>query len=127
MYATYSLDTHDKPAADLDLDALLRAGYDRFSRYEFVDGNRMYAAFTHLVGYTSNYYTYLYDKVMALEFFAQFDPKNLIEGPTALRYRREVLEPGGSKPARELVHAFLGREVSTTPLKQWIAREFDSQ
>jgi len=126
MYATYSLDTHDKPAADLDLDALLRAGYDRFSRYEFVDGNRMYSAFTHLVGYTSNYYTYLYDKVMALEFFAQFDPTNLIEGPTALRYRREVLEPGGSKPARDLVQAFLGREVSTTPLKHWIAREFDA-
>jgi len=127
MYATYSLDTHDKPVADLDLDALLRAGYDRFSRYEFVDGNRMYSAFTHLVGYTSNYYTYLYDKVMALEFFAQFDPKNLIEGPTALRYRREVLEPGGSRPARDLVQSFLGREVSMSALKQWIAREFDDQ
>ena len=127
MYATYSMETHDKAAADLDLDALLRTGYDRFSRYEFVDGNRMYSAFTHLVGYTSNYYTYLYDKVMALEFFAQFDSNNLIEGPTALRYRREVLEPGGSKPARDLVQAFLGREVSMSALKQWIAREFDSQ
>jgi thimet oligopeptidase len=126
MYATYSLETHDKPAADLDLDTLLRAGYDRFSRYQFVEGNRMYAAFTHLVGYTSNYYTYLYDKVMALEFFEQFDPENLVEGPTALRYRREVLEPGGSKPARELVQAFLGREVSMSALKQWIAREFEA-
>jgi thimet oligopeptidase len=126
MYATYSMETHDKPVEDLDLDALLRTGYDRFSRYEFVDGNRMYSAFTHLVGYTSNYYTYLYDKVMALEFFAQFDPSNLIEGPTALRYRREVLEPGGSKPARDLVQAFLGREVSMSALKQWIAREFDA-
>ena len=126
MYATYSLDTHDKRVADLDLDALLRAGYDRFSRYEFVDGNRMYSAFTHLVGYTSNYYTYLYDKVMALEFFAQFDPQNLVEGPTALRYRHEVLEPGGSRPARDLVQTFLGREVSMSALRQWIAREFDS-
>jgi thimet oligopeptidase len=127
MYANYSLDTHDKPAAALDLDTLLRAGYDRFSRYQFVEGNRMYAAFTHLVGYTSNYYTYLYDKVMALEFFAQFDPNNLIEGPTALRYRREVLEPGGSKPARELVQAFLGREVSMSALRHWISREFDAK
>ena len=127
MYATYSLDTHDKRAADLDLDALLRAGYDRFSLYEFVDGNRMYAAFTHLVGYTSNYYTYLYDKVMALEFFAQFDPGKLIDGPMAMRYRGQVLEPGGSKPARELVEAFLGREVSMSALTHWIAREFDSQ
>jgi thimet oligopeptidase len=134
MYATYSLETHDKPSVALDLDTLLRAGYDRFSSYEFVDGNRMYAAFTHLVGYTSNYYTYLYDKVMALEFFDEFkkvdpknlDPKNLIEGPTALRYRREVLEPGGSKPARDLVHAFLGREVSMSALRHWISREFNA-
>jgi thimet oligopeptidase len=125
MYATYSLETHDKRAANLDLDQLLQAGYDRFSRYEFVDGNRMYAAFTHLVGYTSNYYTYLYDKVMALEFFAEFDHANLIEGPVAMRYRRAVLEPGGSKPARDLVKAFLGREVSVSALKDWIGREFN--
>jgi thimet oligopeptidase len=122
MYASYSLNTHDLRAADLDLDVLLREGYDRFSRYEFVDGNRMYAAFTHLVGYTSSYYTYLYDKVMALEFFAEFDLKDLVSGPTAMRYRREVLEPGGSRPARELVQAFLGREVSMQALKGWIEK-----
>jgi thimet oligopeptidase len=120
MYAMYSLNTHDLKAGDLDLDALLKSGYDRFSLYEFVEGNRMYAAFTHLVGYTSNYYTYLYDKVMALEFFAEFDTANLIEGPVAMRYRREVLEPGGSKSARELVSAFLGREVSMEALKGWL-------
>ena len=124
MYATYSLETHDRDAKELDLDTLLREGYDRFSRYEFVDGNRMYAAFTHLVGYTSNYYTYLYDKVIALEFFAEFDTKNLVAGDTAMRYRRAVLEPGGSKPARELVQGFLGREVSMNALQSWIGREF---
>jgi thimet oligopeptidase len=131
MYATYSLNTHDLPAATLDLDTLLREGYDRFSVYEFVDGNRMYAAFTHLVGYTSNYYTYLYDKVMALEFYASFAPAageshgaELLDSPTALRYRREVLEPGGSKPARALVQAFLGREVSMNALREWIGKEF---
>jgi thimet oligopeptidase len=57
---------------------------------------------------------------MALEFFAEFDKQNLIEGPVAMRYRREVLEPGGSKPARELVQAFLGREVSMNALRHWL-------
>jgi len=122
MYATYSMETHDRRAAELDLDTLLREGYDRFSLYEFVDGNRMYAAFTHLVGYTSNYYTYLFDKVMALEFFAEFDVKNLMNGATAMRYRRDVLEPGGSKPAAELVKNFLGREVQMGALRNWIQR-----
>ena len=124
MYATYSMETHDRRAAELDLDVLLREGYDRFSRYEFVDGNTMYAAFTHLVGYTSNYYTYLYDKVIALEFFAQF-PKGEIGGPTALKYRQQVLEPGGSKPARDLVHAFLGRNASMDALRGYIARSVE--
>jgi len=125
MYATYSMETHDRAAAELDLDALLREGYDRFSKYEFVDGNRMYAAFTHLVGYTSNYYTYLYDKVMALEFFAEFakaQAGDLFDAETAMRYRRQVLEPGGSKPARELVKDFLGREVSMGALRGWIQK-----
>ena len=125
MYATYSLETHDRTLARLNLDELLQEGYDRFSHYEFVDGNRMYAAFTHLVGYTSNYYTYLYDKVMALEFFAEFekDAKSGRLGDlTAMRYRREVLEPGGSRPARDLVQAFLGRKVSMDALRGWIQR-----
>ncbi|HEY5331348.1 MAG TPA: M3 family metallopeptidase [Acidobacteriaceae bacterium] len=125
MYATYSMETHDRRAEALDLDALLREGYDRFSSYEFVDENRMYAAFTHLVGYTSNYYTYLYDKVMALEFFAEFaksGEKTSLGGETAMRYRRQVLEPGGTRPARELVEAFLGREVSMEALRGWIAQ-----
>jgi len=128
MYATYSMETHDRTAAELDLDTLLREGYDRFSLYEFVDGNRMYAAFTHLVGYTSNYYTYLYDKVMALEFFEEFKKTTLSEPgipfdtTTAMRYRRQVLEPGGSKPARQLVQNFLGREVSMTALQTWIQK-----
>ena len=128
MYATYSMETHDQRAAALDLDTLLRDGYNRFSKYEFVDGNRMYAAFTHLVGYTSNYYTYLYDKVMALEFFRQFaqaDGADMLNGTTGARYRREVLEPGGSRPARALVKAFLGHEhVSMEALRQWIAKEY---
>ncbi len=125
MYATYSMETHDRRAQELDLDVLLKEGYDRFSMYEFVEENRMYAAFTHLVGYTSNYYTYLFDKVMALEFFAEFaksGEKSSLGGETAMRYRRQVLEPGGTKPARELVTAFLGREVSMEALRGWIGQ-----
>ncbi|HEX4155527.1 MAG TPA: M3 family metallopeptidase [Acidobacteriaceae bacterium] len=131
MYATYSMETHDRSAATLDLDTLLREGYDRFSRYDFVDGNRMYAAFTHLIGYTSNYYTYLYDKVIALEFFAEFanqpakpESSDLLTGPVPERYRQLVLEPGGSKPARQIVKDFLGRETSMDALRLWIDREF---
>jgi thimet oligopeptidase len=124
VYTSYSLDTHNTDPETIDLDALLQHEYKRFSPYAWIEGNKMYSSFGHLVGYSSNYYTYLFDKAIALDFFSQFDPENLLEGPAAMRYRQAVLEPGGAKPAAELVHDFLGRPQSLAPFKTWIAEEF---
>ena len=84
------------------------------------------ASFTHLTGYSSNYYTYAWDKVIAVDFFAQFDKKNPLDGPAALRYRKTILEPGSSKPAASLVNDFLGRPQSMDALKKWMDQEFES-
>ena len=124
FYTSYSLDVHNRPAQELDPDAMLEEGYKRMLPYEWVDGNRMYASFTHLIGYTSNYYTYMFDKVIALDFFGQFDRSNLLEGPTAMRYRQAILEPGGSKPGTQLIEDFLGREQKMDAFAQWVGEEF---
>jgi thimet oligopeptidase len=124
FYTTYSLDTHYEDPATLDLDVLLQADYTKFLPYTWIDGNRMYASFTHLTGYSSNYYTYLYDKVIALDFFSQFHHGDLLEDPVAMRYRRTVLEPGGSLPGKEIVRQFLGREQSLEAFTKWIGEEF---
>ncbi len=90
-----------------------------------VEGTAHFASFTHLTGYASNYYTYVLDKVIAIDFFAQFDKHNLLDGPAAMRYRHTVLEPGGSKPAAELVKDFLGRPQQMDALKAWMNQEFE--
>jgi len=122
--STYSLQVHNQAPASLDFDALLKADDARFSPFTPVEGDRFYASFTHLVGYTSNYYTYVLDKVIAIDFFAQFDKHNLLDGPTAMRYRRAVLEPGAAKPAADVVKDFLGRPQSMEALKNWMNEEF---
>jgi len=124
FYSTYSLQVHDRDPGQINFDALLREDSERFSHFTFVDGNRMYASFTHLTGYSSNYYTYVLDKVIAVDFFSKFDRARLLEGPTAMRYRRTVLEPGATKPATELVKDFLGRPQNLEALKLWINEEF---
>jgi thimet oligopeptidase len=124
FYSTYSLDLHDRPPDQVDLDSILRTDFTRFYPYPFVDGNRFYAAFTHLMGYSSNYYTYVLDKVIALDFFSQFDKNDLLGGETAMRYRKSVLEPGGSKPGTELVRGFLGRPQNLEAFKLWMDEEF---
>jgi thimet oligopeptidase len=124
FYTSYSLDVHNRPPQDLDPDAMLEEGYKRMLPYEWVDGNRMYASFTHLIGYTSNYYTYMFDKVIALDFFGQFDRANLLDPSTAMRYRRSILEPGGSKPGAALIKDFLGREQRMDAFADWVGEEF---
>jgi thimet oligopeptidase len=124
FYTTLSLEVHDRPAAELDLDAQMKEIYTRMQPYTWLDGNRMYASFTHLTGYSSNYYTYAYDKVIALDCFKQFDAADLLGEAKALHYRREILEPGGSKSGRELVLNFLGREQQFSAFADWIGEEF---
>jgi thimet oligopeptidase len=41
----------------------------------------------------------------------------------ARRYRTEVLERGGSRDARDLVEAFLGRPSSFDAYRGWLAGE----
>ena len=127
FYTRFSLDLHNIDPATIDLDTLMHAGYTAALPYTWVEGNRLYSSFTHLVGYSSNYYTYLFDKVIALDFFQQFDANNLVEGPAALRYRKEVLEPGGSQPGEMLVQNFLHRAQSLQGFEAWLTEEFANE
>jgi thimet oligopeptidase len=126
IYSSFSLQVHNQAPQSIDFDALWRADSERFSHFKPVEGTHQFATFTHITGYSSNYYTYVLDKVIATDFFSQFDKKKLLDGPTAMRYRRTVLEPGASKPAAELVKDFLGRPQNMEALRNWMNEEFQS-
>jgi len=124
-YTTLSLDLHDQNPAGLDLDSATRQLYQTLQPWTWLEGNRMYASFGHLTGYSSNYYTYAFDKVIALDFFAQFDPQDLLGCDAGSRYRTAVLEQGGSKPGRQMVRDFLGRDEEFAAFSQWLNEEFE--
>jgi thimet oligopeptidase len=126
FYASYALALHDRAPAQVDLDAQLRQDSERFSPFAFVEGNRLYASFTHLTGYASNYYTYVLDKVIAIDFFAQFDPDHPLDGPVPARYRSRVIDPGASRPAAELVQGFLGRSHTLDAFRGWLGQQFSA-
>jgi thimet oligopeptidase len=126
-YTTLSLDLHDQDPAGLDLDATTRRLYETLQPWTWLEGNRMYASFGHLTGYSSNYYTYAFDKVIALDFFGQFDPSDLLGCDAGSRYRKAVLEQGGSKPGREMVRAFLGRDEEFSAFSDWLNEEFEGE
>jgi thimet oligopeptidase len=126
-YTTLSLDLHDQDPAGLDLDVTTRRLYEGLQPWTWLEGNRMYASFGHLTGYSSNYYTYAFDKVIALDFFAQFDPADLLGCDAGSRYRKAVLEQGGSKPGRQMVRDFLGRDEEFSAFSGWLNEEFEGE
>jgi thimet oligopeptidase len=126
-YTTLSLDLHDQDPAGLDLDVTTKRLYESLQPWTWLEGNRMFASFGHLTGYSSNYYTYAFDKVIALDFFAQFDPADLLGCDAGSRYRKVVLEQGGSKPGRQMVRDFLGRDEEFSAFSGWLNEEFEGE
>jgi thimet oligopeptidase len=124
-YTTLSLDLHDQNPAGLDLDLTTRQLYQSLQPWTWLEGNRMYASFGHLTGYSSNYYTYAFDKVIALDFFSQFDSADLLGCNAGSRYRKLVIEQGGSKPGRQMVRDFLGRDEEFAAFSKWLNEEFE--
>jgi len=127
MYTSVSLDFHTLTPATLDFDAAYRRDFERFNSAAFIPGDHFWASFTHLNGYSSNYYTYVLGKVIALDFFARFDARNLLGGPAGMRYRQAVLAPGSTRPAAELARDFLGREPNLDAYRRWMLAEFDAE
>jgi thimet oligopeptidase len=125
-YTAISYDVYRTKPEDVDLDAVATADEKKYTSFTPLPGTHMYAAFGHLGGYSSAYYTYLWDKVIAEDFFSQFDHDNLLAGPAPMRYRHTVLEPGGSMSANDLVRNFLGREQRMDALQKWMGEEFEA-
>lgn len=125
-FTALSYDIYKQKPEDVDPDNVTTADEKKYTPFVPLDGTHMYCTFGHLAGYSSAYYTYLWDKVIAEDFFEQFDQQNLLAGPTPMRYRHTVLEPGGSVSANTLVHDFLGREQNMDALQKWMGKEFAS-
>ncbi len=115
----------DKPEK-VNVDDVTFSAIKKYTPFTPLPGTHIYASFGHLAGYSSAYYTYLWDKVIAEDFFSQFDHSNLLAGEAPMRYRRAVLEPGGSVSANDLVKNFLGREQNMSAFQKWMGEEFET-
>ena len=105
-----------------DLTAALRELQRRYDLFGYVPDTHFHAAFGHLEGYGSGYYTYMWSLVSAKDLFSAFDPADLFDPEVAHRYRDRVLAAGGSRDAADLVADFLGRPYSFEAFEAWLHR-----
>lgn len=126
-YTAISYDLHAGKPDNIDPDEVCRRDVRLHTLLLPQPGTHLYAVFDHLATYSSAYYTYLWDKVIAEDFFTQFNQSNPFAGAAPSRYRRLVLEPGGSMSANDLVRHFLGRPSNLQAFKHWLNEEFEPQ
>jgi thimet oligopeptidase len=119
-YARISLSLYDRPPAEVDSDSIVAAVTRAYQPIPPMPDTHMQASFNHLNGYSAYYYTYMWSLVIAKDLFSRFDRSNVLATEPALRYRRLVLEPGGSAPAAQLVEEFLGRPFSFDAWRRWL-------
>jgi thimet oligopeptidase len=119
-YARISLSLYDRPPAQVDSDSIVDAVTRAYQPIPPMPGTHMQASFSHLNGYSAYYYTYMWSLVIAKDLFSRFDREDMLAAEPALRYRRLILERGGSAPAAQLVEEFLGRPFSFDAWRRWL-------
>jgi len=85
--------------------------------------SRWINTFSHIFagGYAAGYYSYKWAEVLSADAYSAFEEAakltgSVLDAKTGKRYREEILEVGGSRPAAESFKAFRGREPSIDAL-----------
>ena len=102
---------------------LSRSVADQFNVIPQPDISRWINTFSHIFagGYAAGYYSYKWAEVLSADVYSAFEEAakltgSVLDEETGARYRKEILEVGGSRPAAESFKAFRGREPSIDAL-----------
>jgi Zn-dependent oligopeptidase len=69
------------------------------------------ASFGHIMGgYDVGYYGYMWSRVYAEDMFSVFEKQGILNPRTGMHYRKQILEPAGTRSGAESLKSFLGRE-----------------
>ena len=100
-----------------------RAIADEYNVIPQPELSRWINSFSHIFagGYAAGYYSYKWAEVLSADVYAAFEEAakltgSVLDPKTGTRYRQEILEVGGSRPAAESFKAFRGREPSIDAL-----------
>jgi oligopeptidase A len=107
-------------AAVLDVSRSIANQYNIIPQPEI---SRWINSFSHIFagGYAAGYYSYKWAEVLSADAYSAFEEAakltgSVLDAKTGTRYREEILEVGGSRPAAESFKAFRGREPSIDAL-----------
>ena len=124
-FSLFDMHIHfDYDAAGTDsVAAVLNRVRDQIAVIRPPEFNRFQHSFSHIFagGYAAGYYSYKWAEVLSADAYSAFEEAaakgdNVVSIETGLRFQKEILAVGGSRPAIESFKAFRGREPSIDAL-----------
>ena len=118
QYALFDMRIHHEPDATHAIERVLDEVHAEVSVLDADPAQRLPHSFSHIFagGYGAGYYSYKWAEVLSADAYSAFEEMGLFDIDTGRRYRREILEVGGSRDALDSFKAFRGREPSITAL-----------
>ncbi|HQD46636.1 M3 family metallopeptidase, partial [Ottowia sp.] len=113
-FALFDMLLHTEHDPAKDFQPLLDAVRQEVAVIQPPPFSRTAQTFSHIFagGYAAGYYSYKWAEVLSADAYAAFEesvtPEGLPSVETGRKYRREILEAGGSRPAMESFKAFRG-------------------
>jgi oligopeptidase A len=113
-FALFDMLIHSEPGAAGRIQATLDAVRAEIAVLVPPAFNRFQHSFSHIFGggYAAGYYSYTWAEVLSADAFGAFEESGVLDLDTGRRYRREILEVGGSRDALDSFKAFRGRPPS---------------
>lgn len=110
-FALFDMRLHAEPGASAQVQKVLDEVRAEVSVVPVAPFNRFQHGFSHIFagGYSAGYYSYKWAEVLSADAFSAFEETGVLNPETGRRYRREILESGGSRPAMDSFKAFRGR------------------
>ena len=117
-FALFDMRIHTEPDAPGRIQAVLDEVRAEVSVNPPPAFNRFQHTFSHIFagGYSAGYYSYKWAEVLSADAYAAFEEQGVFNPEVGLRFRREILEAGGARPAMASFVAFRGREPSIDAL-----------
>ncbi|RUP46286.1 peptidase family M3-domain-containing protein [Jimgerdemannia flammicorona] len=120
FFGVFDMRLHGSEEEKVDTTTLFNNLCRDISLIEAPKGSFGQAAFGHMIfGYDAGYYGYMWSKVYSSDMFYTKFSADPLDSAVGNRYRRKILERGGSWDAMDMVRDFLGRD----PLPDAFMRE----
>lgn len=118
--ALFDMDLHATPNDGRSFEQRLNEARERCGYWPLADFEHPAHAFDHLVnGYDAGYYAYLWSDVHAFDVFTRFKAEGLLNRATGQALQDALLSPGASRPLREGIEVFLGRQSEQAAYLSW--------